>query len=108
MTNVLLLREPSEDGQDRYEAIFTEAGYYTVSIPVLETAYTNVENLRDIIHGGPHASGLDGVIVTSKRSCDAWREALRLLRDARQVNQTRTGTEKGGIGQSVTSFGFNS
>jgi uroporphyrinogen-III synthase len=82
MANVLLLREPSEDIPDRYETAFSAAGYHPISIPVLETLYTNIPRLRDIIQEGPKALGYNGVIITSKRSCDAWKEALQLLSDS--------------------------
>ena len=79
MANVLLLREPSQDGPDRYETAFSAAGYHPISIPVLKTFHTTIPHLRDIIQEGPKALGYHGVIITSKRSCDSWREALRLL-----------------------------
>lgn len=79
MANVLLLREPSQDSSDRYETAFSAAGYHPISIPVLKTFHTNIPHLRDIIQEGPKALGYHGVIITSKRSCDSWREALQLL-----------------------------
>lgn len=82
MANVLLLRDRSEDTLDRYETAFSAAGYYPISIGVLETLHTNIPRLRDIIQEGPKSLGYNGVIVTSKRSCDAWREALQLLSDS--------------------------
>ena len=82
MANVLLLREPSQDSPDRYQTAFSAAGYHPVSIPVLKTIHTNISHLRDIIQEGPEALGYNGVIITSKRSCDAWKEALRLLSDS--------------------------
>ncbi|KAF8968791.1 tetrapyrrole biosynthesis, uroporphyrinogen III synthase [Flammula alnicola] len=87
MINVLLLREPSEDAPDRYESAFAGAGYHPVSIAVLETVHTNISSLRDLIQGGPKAKGLSGVVITSKRSCDAWREALQLLRDRDRMTE---------------------
>ena len=82
MANVLLLREPSENVPDRYHAAFSAAGYFPTSVPVLETLHTNIPRLRDIIKNGPKVLGYNGVIITSKRSCDAWREALQLLSDS--------------------------
>ena len=79
MTNVLLLREPSEGTPDRYQTALSAAGYLPISVPVLETLYTNIPHLRDVIQKGPKALGYHGVIITSKRSCDAWRQALQLL-----------------------------
>ena len=79
MANVLLLREPSQDSPDRYQSAFSAAGYNSISIPVLKTLHTNIPHLRDIIQEGPKALGYNGVIITSKRSCDSWKEALQLL-----------------------------
>ncbi len=79
MANVLLLREPSE-GADKYERIFQSAGYHPVSVPVLESLLMNVSPLADIIREGPAMRRLNGVIITSKRSCDAWQGALDCLR----------------------------
>ena len=80
MSNVLLLREPSE-GSDKYEKIFQSAGYHPISVPVLETSLMNVSALGDIIREGPEMRRLNGVVITSKRSCDAWQGALDSLRD---------------------------
>lgn len=80
MVNILLLREPADSAPDRYETAFANAGYKPVSIPVLETVHTELEALRSLINGGPSAKGVSGVVITSKRSCDAWGEALKLLR----------------------------
>ena len=79
MANVLLLREPSQDSPDRYQTAFSAAGYHPISIPVLKTFHTNLPHLQDIIQEGPKALGYNGVIITSKRSCDSWKEALQLL-----------------------------
>ncbi|KAK0449618.1 tetrapyrrole biosynthesis, uroporphyrinogen III synthase [Desarmillaria tabescens] len=72
--NVLLLREPtpsSDSGQDRYEATFAAAQYTPFSIPVLETVLTNITELASVTAQGD----LDGVIMTSARSCEAWEKA---------------------------------
>lgn len=89
MSNILLLREPAEGTLDRYETAFSIAGYHPISIPVLETLHTNIPRLRDIIQQGPKALGYNGVIITSKRSCDAWRDALQLLSDSAPDDDTR-------------------
>ena len=86
MANVLLLREPSVDDPDRYHEIFHNAGYNSVSVPVLETSFTNLNALSHIIQEGPIIKGLKGVVVTSKRSCEAWGEALRLLHNEVQLS----------------------
>ncbi|KJA22650.1 hypothetical protein HYPSUDRAFT_66868 [Hypholoma sublateritium FD-334 SS-4] len=79
MGNVILLRDPSEAAPDRYEAAFAAEGFHPVSVPVLDTVHTNISNLADIVRRGPAAQTLSGVIITSKRSCEAWRKALQLL-----------------------------
>ncbi|PPQ65534.1 hypothetical protein CVT26_000491 [Gymnopilus dilepis] len=78
---VLLLREPTADGPDKYESAFTQAGYTPISVSVLETVLVNVPKLKDLIVKGPTSAGIEGVIVTSKRSCEAWREGLKLAVD---------------------------
>ena len=92
---VLLLREPSADGPDKYESAFSQAGYIPISVSVLETVLVNVPKLKDLILKGPTSAGIEGVIVTSKRSCEAWREALKLAVD----------TDGTGAGISVCLFG---
>lgn len=79
MKYVLLLRAPAEDGPDRYEAAFEEKGYVPLSVPVLETVLVHVDALRDKIVRGPEAQGLSGVIMTSKRSVEAWCGAIRSI-----------------------------
>ncbi|KAF4612287.1 hypothetical protein D9613_003655 [Agrocybe pediades] len=83
--NVLLLREPSLDTQDRYETAFKEAGYCAKSVPVLETVHDNVDGLQSIIWNGPAHLGIGGVVITSKRSCDTWREGLRTIRQNKDL-----------------------
>ncbi|KAI0697759.1 tetrapyrrole biosynthesis, uroporphyrinogen III synthase [Cytidiella melzeri] len=77
MANVLLLRSPSGDGIDKYESAFHDAGYHAVSVPVLETNFVNLNDLKHLIQSGPEGLGLSGVIVTSARSCEAWRKAVQ-------------------------------
>ena len=72
---VILLRATSGDGSDRYEATFTSAGYLPVSIPVLQTTFTNLFRLAGIISTG----GYSGVIVTSARACEAWKVAVQIV-----------------------------
>ncbi|KAJ6513355.1 tetrapyrrole biosynthesis, uroporphyrinogen III synthase [Mycena sanguinolenta] len=68
MSNVLFLRAPSEP--DRYESIFSDAGYRCSSVPVLETVFANIETLTATVRAGPqqHAA----VIITSGRASEAW------------------------------------
>jgi uroporphyrinogen-III synthase len=72
---VILLRAPSGDEHDKYEAAFASAGYLPVSIPVLQTTLTNISLLADIISAG----GYSGVIVTSVRACEAWKAAVQSI-----------------------------
>lgn len=74
--HILLLRAPShtDDHSDPYESEFREHGFTPVSVPVLETAFVDVDDLRACIAGGP--TRYAGVITTSARSCEAWANAL--------------------------------
>ncbi|KAG6853422.1 hypothetical protein C0991_004535 [Blastosporella zonata] len=76
MANVLLLRAPSNGQEDRYEGAFLDAGYHSISVPVLETITTNLPTLKDIIKNGPGPEKIDGVILTSARSCVAWKTSV--------------------------------
>lgn len=73
MSNVLLLRDPSPISGDRYETAFNSAGFHAISVPVLETVFVNLSSLESLINDGPTAEGLDGVIITSGRACEAWK-----------------------------------
>ncbi|KAJ7034960.1 tetrapyrrole biosynthesis, uroporphyrinogen III synthase [Mycena alexandri] len=75
---VLLLRTPS-DAPDRYESVFSEAGYTPSSVPVLETVFVNLETLTEIVRSGSSQHG--GVIVTSGRACEAWSKAVEVLKN---------------------------
>lgn len=79
MANVLLLRAPSTDDDDRYSTAFSSAGYNPVPVPVLETVPTNLDNLKGIIRAGPAIENYDGVIMTSARSCEAWKSVIGVL-----------------------------
>ncbi|KAL0579230.1 uroporphyrinogen-III synthase [Marasmius crinis-equi] len=70
---VILLRAPS-DSEDKYEAAFSAIRYTPYSIPVLETALVNTEDLKRTIQSD--SPEYDGVIVTSARACEAWKEAV--------------------------------
>jgi uroporphyrinogen-III synthase len=83
MTNVLLLKAPSNDSPDRYEECFKRQGYTPHSIPVLETILDNLDSLQRIVSTGPGVHGYDGVIITSKRAGDAWRHAVAALESVR-------------------------
>ena len=79
MANVLLLRAPSGDGQDKYESAFQAIGYHAVSVPVLETVLVNLDDLKKLVQAGPEECSLSGVVITSARSCEAWREVVQSL-----------------------------
>jgi uroporphyrinogen-III synthase len=79
MTSVLLLRSPSTEGPDKYEDAFRAQGYRLVCVPVLETVLMNREDLGNMIRDGPDKAALRGVIVTSARACEAWKEAVLQL-----------------------------
>ncbi|KDQ23769.1 hypothetical protein PLEOSDRAFT_1079082 [Pleurotus ostreatus PC15] len=74
-TSVLLLRAASKDAPDKYESSFVAAGYVPTSIPVLETNLTNIEELVGIL--SDTSTGFSGVILTSARACEAWKNAIR-------------------------------
>ncbi|CAL1713762.1 unnamed protein product [Somion occarium] len=82
MANVLLLRAASQDAPDKYEAAFRAQGYHPVSIPVLETCPVNTSELRRIISRGPVSERLSGVILTSARAVEVWKDVIEdLVRD---------------------------
>ncbi|KAI6119106.1 tetrapyrrole biosynthesis, uroporphyrinogen III synthase [Pisolithus croceorrhizus] len=74
--DVLLLRSPTLDVPDKYEAVFRTHGYSPISVPVLETTLVHLEQLADRIAEGPSVHRFTGVIVTSKRSIEAWGQAV--------------------------------
>ncbi|KAG6820547.1 hypothetical protein H0H93_015432 [Arthromyces matolae] len=76
MANVLLLRSPSHGEEDRYQSAFAAAGYNSISVPVLETISTNLPALQNIIRSGPLTGTIDGVIITSARSCEVWKNLV--------------------------------
>ncbi|KII83671.1 hypothetical protein PLICRDRAFT_119223 [Plicaturopsis crispa FD-325 SS-3] len=89
MSNVILLRAPTGDALDAYEDRINGLGYTSVSVPVLETVVTNLDRLKRVIERGPAEQGLTGVIVTSGRSCEAWKRALgELLEDAPKISSS--------------------
>ncbi|KAJ8487014.1 hypothetical protein ONZ45_g14470 [Pleurotus djamor] len=71
---VLLLRAAGNDTPDKYESAFLAENYTPVSIPVLETVLTNTDDLTSIIQAGP-GEDIKGVIITSARACEAWRNS---------------------------------
>lgn len=98
MAQVLLMREPSTDDDDRYSTAFASAGYIPLSVPVLETVPTNLASLKKIVRAGPAAEDYDGVVMTSARSCEAWKNAVSLL-----IEQYSPDINTGGSGLSYLS-----
>jgi uroporphyrinogen-III synthase len=76
MANVLLLRTPSQETPDPYEDCFRDFGYRPSSLPILETAFTNFDDLKRTIVNGPKAQNFAGVIITSARACEAWGQVV--------------------------------
>ncbi|KAF9648114.1 tetrapyrrole biosynthesis, uroporphyrinogen III synthase [Thelephora ganbajun] len=68
--NVLLVRNPPEDTPDRYHQHLQSIGLHPHSVPVLETVYANLGDLRDKVQ--EKSSGYGGVIMTSSRSAESW------------------------------------
>ncbi|KAJ4481004.1 tetrapyrrole biosynthesis, uroporphyrinogen III synthase [Lentinula aciculospora] len=71
----ILLRAADMSTTDKYEAAFNAFGPHCkgVCIPVLETVLVNLEKLKQTIIAGPK---VDGVIMTSARSCEAWKTVI--------------------------------
>ncbi|PCH42904.1 tetrapyrrole biosynthesis uroporphyrinogen III synthase [Wolfiporia cocos MD-104 SS10] len=88
MSRVLLLRTPTADGPDRYETAFETRGYRPISVPVLETTYTNLDHLKTKVLEGPGKHGYNGVVITSGRSCEAWKTVtLELAEDDPDIDE---------------------
>jgi hypothetical protein len=79
MSNVVLLRAPSKDSLDRYESAFKSLGHHVLSVPVLETVLTHLDELAKIVKIGPVTQEYDGVIITSGRACEGWSRAVKDL-----------------------------
>lgn len=80
---VLLIRSPSEQDDDPYHSALEPAGFQPTSIPILATQLVNVESLASKISSGPSgtdaATSVNGVIMTSGRSVEAWKAAISIL-----------------------------
>ncbi|KAF5353240.1 hypothetical protein D9756_007891 [Leucocoprinus leucothites] len=77
MPNVILLRSPAESQPDPYESTLLAASLNPYSIPALETSFTHLSDLQSLVSLGPQAKDYAGVIITSKRSCEAWTTAAK-------------------------------
>ncbi|KAI5991246.1 tetrapyrrole biosynthesis, uroporphyrinogen III synthase [Pisolithus albus] len=95
--NVLLLRSPTSDVPDKYEAVFRTHGYSPISVPVLETTLVHLEQLANRIAEGPSVHRFTGVIITSKRSIEAWGQAVDSIvaqsRESAIVQEVSSGNE---------------
>ncbi|KAJ3570183.1 hypothetical protein NP233_g4574 [Leucocoprinus birnbaumii] len=79
MPNVILLRAPVESPPDPYESTLRDSSFNPFSLPVLETSLTHLPELQSLISSGPQSKAFTGVIITSKRSCEAWNTATKNL-----------------------------
>jgi len=50
-----------------------------LTVPALETTHVNLDELKRLIREGPDAHNLGGVIITSGRSCEAWKMVVEEL-----------------------------
>ena len=80
--NVLLVRNPPEDTPDRYHQHLQSIGLRPYSVPVLETIYTNLGDLRGIVK--VKSSDYGGVVMTSSRSAEGWDLIRKELSSAQQ------------------------
>lgn len=96
MTNVLLLRNHSEDGPDKYEDAFKAEGFKPICVPVLETGLVNLGDLEIIIKTGNITDPYAGVIITSARACEAWKAAIEQLHS--KLNEQPQGEQSGAFG----------
>lgn len=87
MSNVLLLRNRSEEGPDKYEDAFRAQGYVPICVPVLETGLVNLGDLEIVIRKGNLTEPFAGVIITSARACEAWKAAVERIHSTREDEQ---------------------
>ncbi|RXK37643.1 hypothetical protein M231_05055 [Tremella mesenterica] len=80
--NVILFRTPTE--QDTYHLTLSSLGYHPISIPVLMEEY-HISQLIQIIQNGPT---YDGIIISSKRSAEAWIRAVTSLSTSSTMNKS--------------------
>ncbi|KAF6749535.1 tetrapyrrole biosynthesis, uroporphyrinogen III synthase [Ephemerocybe angulata] len=73
---VLLFKEPSPE--DTYESLLKLRGYEPKCVPVIHTIHANLDALADHIVNA-RDRGIEGAVITSKRSCDSLSEAFALV-----------------------------
>lgn len=75
---ILLKSPPRVPTTDAYVQQLDAAGYTPYFVEVLESVFSNVQTLDDVVRSGPnHGSGFIGVAITSSRAADAWIQALK-------------------------------
>ncbi|KIK71454.1 hypothetical protein GYMLUDRAFT_235777 [Collybiopsis luxurians FD-317 M1] len=75
--NAILLRAPeASSSPDKYLSAFESIGLQcrAVCIPVLETVIVNLDKLQEVITR--EQPNVDGAIMTSARSCEAWKTSV--------------------------------
>lgn len=79
---VILLKSPSEDEDrpDEYIQAFEEEEFRPRYVPVLETEFVQVEELKYIIQMGPE-DAYSGVVITSRRGAETWQKAADAIND---------------------------
>jgi hypothetical protein len=75
---VILLKSPPRVlSTDAYVQLLEAAGYTPYFVEVLNSVFTNVQALEEILSSGPsQGSRVAGVVITSSRAADAWVYAL--------------------------------
>jgi hypothetical protein len=86
-SKVLLLRSPTETGEDKYENAFKESEYEAITLSVLETVNVNIEEVTKLMGEGPQRAGVDGVIMTSGRSSLVWKDLAEELSSSDDTNR---------------------
>lgn len=75
---ILLKSPPRVPTTDAYVQQLDAAGYTPYFVEVLESVFSNVQMLDDVVRSGPNdGSGFIGVAITSSRAADAWIQALK-------------------------------
>ncbi|KZT25046.1 tetrapyrrole biosynthesis uroporphyrinogen III synthase [Neolentinus lepideus HHB14362 ss-1] len=102
--NVVLLRSPSTDGPDPYETTLRSKGFIPLTVPALETTHVSLDELKRLIREGPDAHNLSGVIITSGRSCEAWKMVVEEL--VHEQDSKETADRAGSLAASWSSIPF--
>ena len=73
---IILFKEHTADSS--YENTLRENGYIAKCVPVLHTVHINIDDLAECLSNAKDL-GVQGIIVTSKRSCETLGEAVSRL-----------------------------